>query len=90
VLVIIPIWQFAFYLAKAAIIIQAKTNPHDTLTFFDTCFEKQPEILNTPTANVTPTEVRKVVASWATTGTTLTAEQFEEGWEDDKLEMETR
>lgn len=50
--------QFAFYLAKAAVILQAKTNATSTFTFFDTAFSRQEEILNGPTAEKTPTDVK--------------------------------
>ena len=39
---------------------------------------------------MTPNEVKGIVQTWATDGTSLTAEAFEKGWKNGKLEMATR
>jgi hypothetical protein len=86
----LPYHTNAFVLAKAAVIVSSFTNASSTLHFFDTAFERQEEIFNGPTADMTYSQVRELIGSWALDGTGLTSEQLDEGWADGDLEMETR
>lgn len=72
----LPYHQQAFILAKAAQVVNYFGRQSAIFSFFDTAYALQPQIYNSATADMSYNQVIELVATWATTGTGVTKEQY--------------
>ena len=86
----LPYHHNAFLISKAAMVVKTYGTDTDIFSFLNYAFEKQADISNKATADMSMNQVIDLIRVWTTANTSITDEQYTTGMTNTEIEMQTR